>query len=69
MAITALAITASAQEVRLPPVNLDEIGELRIVEGTIMGDGIVDYQVAADLFFVRFGDERYEIPAAAVNGG
>ncbi len=46
--LLALATTASAQEVRHQPLNLDEIGELRIVEGTIRGNEIVDYQVAGE---------------------
>jgi len=46
--LLAVAITASAQEVRSQPLNLDEIGELRIVESTIRGDEIVDYQVTGE---------------------
>jgi len=41
----AVATTASAQQVRLQALNLDEIGELRIVEGKITGNESVDYPV------------------------
>ena len=32
-------------------------------------DAAVTYEKEADLFRVRIGDERYEIPEAVVNGG
>jgi hypothetical protein len=33
------------------------------------GDGALDYEKNADLYLVRIGDQRYEIPQAVVYGG
>ena len=43
-----VASTALAQEARREIVGLDELNELRIVEGTITGDEIVDYQASGE---------------------
>jgi len=46
--LLAVAVTASAQEVRLQTVDLDQVGELRIIEGTITGDEIVNYKLTGE---------------------
>ena len=42
----AVTTTATAQEFRLQPLNLDKIGELHIFKEMITGEEIVDYQVS-----------------------
>lgn len=48
MLLFAVATTALAQEIRREIVDLDGVSELRIVEGTIRGSEIVDYQVSGE---------------------
>ena len=43
-----VATTALAQDVRRETLDLDQVNELRIVEGTITGREIVDYQVSGE---------------------
>ena len=48
MLLLTVATTALAQEARRETVGLDELNELRIVEGTITGDEIMDYQASGE---------------------
>ncbi len=43
-----VATTASAQDIRRESLDLDQVNELRIVEGTISGREITDYQVSGE---------------------
>jgi len=48
MLLFALATTALAQDIRRESLYLDQVNELRIIEGTITGREIVDYQVSGE---------------------
>jgi uncharacterized protein YgiM (DUF1202 family) len=65
--LVAVATTAAAQEVRLHPVNLDQVGKLRIVESTITGDEIVDYQVTGEASQILSVDLMTSNPASYFN--
>jgi len=52
MLLFALATTALAQDIRRESLDLDQVNELRIVEGTITGREIVDYQVSGERWSV-----------------
>ncbi len=59
--------TISAREVRLQPVNLDQVGELRILESTLTGDEIVDYQVTGERSQILSVDLMTSNPASYFN--
>jgi len=63
----AATTTATAQEVRSQPLNLDEIGGLRIVEGAIKGDEIVEYQVTGERSQILSVDLMTSNPALYFN--
>ena len=48
MLLFALATIALAQGIRRESLNLDQVNELRIVEGTITDREIVDYQISGE---------------------
>jgi hypothetical protein len=48
MLMFALATTALAQDIRRESLNLDQLNELHIVEGTITGRQVVEYQVSGE---------------------
>ena len=65
--LAVMTTTNSAREIRLHPVNLDQVGELRILESTLTGDEVVDYQVTGEGSQILSVDLMTSNPASYFN--